>query len=128
MKYIAPKGVTVLFAQNPKSFTDIASHWAQSGIDFVTQREVFQGTGGAMFSPNSGITRGMFAAVIGRLYERSYGMLTPSESTAFSDVAAETYYSGYVSWAAENGIIEGAGCGKILPSSQSNYRSRQRKF
>ena len=55
MKYIAPKGKTVLFAQNPKSFTDISGHWAKSYIDFAAQREIFVGTGGSLFSPDTGM-------------------------------------------------------------------------
>ena len=115
MKYIAPKGKTVLFVQNPKSFTDVADHWAAFSIAFVTQREVFQGTGSEMFSPDSGMTRGMLAVVIGRLYERSYGMLNLSGPAEFTDVAAGAYYATYVSWAEENGIIEGDGGGEFDP-------------
>ncbi|QHI72915.1 InlB B-repeat-containing protein [Aminipila terrae] len=74
MKYIAPNGKTVLFANNEKSFTDISSHWAKSYIGFVTERELFMGTANNVFSPNKGMTRAMFATVLGRLYERSYGV------------------------------------------------------
>lgn len=59
MKYIAPEGVTVLFRENPKSFNDIAGHWAKDNIAYVTQRELFLGTGDS-FSPQSGMTRAMF--------------------------------------------------------------------
>lgn len=109
MKYIAPKGKTVLFASNPKDFTDISGHWAKPYIDFVTQRELFVGTDSNMFSPNQGMTRAMFAAVIGRLYERSYGIPTSSSEHAFTDVDYSGYYGEYVDWAYQNGIIKGTG-------------------
>lgn len=115
MKYIAPEGKTVQFSKNPKSFTDISGHWGKSSIDFVTQRELFLGTGDAAFSPNAGMTRGMFAAVIGRLYERSYGMLTQTGISTFTDVSSGAYYSEYVNWAAANGIISGIGNNKFAP-------------
>lgn len=118
MKYIAPNSKKILFAQNPKSFTDIADHWAKVNIDFITQREIFRGTAAETFSPDTGMTRGMFAVVIGRLYERSYGMPAPSAPTAFTDISADAYYSSYVSWAAENGIIEGIGGSKFAPDRQ----------
>ncbi|PKM73128.1 MAG: hypothetical protein CVU91_06060 [Firmicutes bacterium HGW-Firmicutes-16] len=118
MKYIAPLGKTIMFAQNPKNFTDIVDHWAKSGIDFVTQREIFQGTDSVTFSPNTGMTRGMFAAVIGRLYERSYGILATEGTAAFTDVSADAYYFAYINWAAKNGIVEGAGGGKFFPDRQ----------
>jgi len=115
VKYIAPEGKTVLFEKNAKSFTDISNHWAKSNIEFITQREVFQGTDTTKFSPDSGMTRGMFAAVIGRLYERSYGLLSASGTTAFKDVAAGAYYENYVNWADKNGIMEGSGGGRFAP-------------
>jgi len=109
MKYIAPKGETVLFRKNPKSFTDIAGHWGKACINFVTEREIFVGTGSNVFSPDTGMTRAMFAAVIGRLYERSYGELTASTKHTFTDVKYDAYYGDYIDWAAENKIIIGVG-------------------
>lgn len=115
MEYIAPEGETILFAHNPKEFADTTDHWAKSSIDFITQREIFQGTGAVTFSPDVGMTRGMLATVVGRLYERSYGMLSPSRPSVFTDIAADAYYATYVLWAEENGIIEGVGGGKFDP-------------
>lgn len=115
MKYIAPKGKTVQFIPNSKSFTDISGHWAQSDIDFVTQREIFVGTGTNVFSPDTGMTRSMFAAVIGRLYERSFGTLTDSSEHVFTDVNDDVYYGRYVNWASQNKIITGVGGGLFEP-------------
>ena len=112
-KYIAPAGVNVLFAENPKSFTDNTIAWAKPGIDFVTERELFLGTGSDSFSPNVSMTRGRFVTVIGRLYERSYGSV--SGTGVFSDVPQDAYYAKYVAWASENGIIRGIGDNKFAP-------------
>ncbi len=118
MNYIVPKGVTVLFKENAKSFTDIAGHWAKNNIDFVTERELFLGTGGSEFSPLSGMTRAMFATVIGRLYERSYGELAAKNGHAFTDVNYGDYYGAYIDWAAENNIITGVGGGLFEPERE----------
>ena len=118
MKYIAPKDKAVLFTPNPKNFTDISGQWAQSYIDFVTQREIFVGTGGNLFSPDAGMTRAMFAAVIGRLYERSYGPLTDSSEHAFTDVNYDDYYGRYVDWASQNKVIIGVGGGLFKPDRE----------
>ena len=115
-KYIAPEGVTVLAKQNAKSFTDISSHWAESYIDFVTERELFAGTGNGMFSPDTGMTRVMFATVIGRLYERSYGEIKETDTHSFTDCDYDDYYGKYVDWAAEEGIISGYGNGEFGPN------------
>ncbi|WP_037372559.1 InlB B-repeat-containing protein [Anaerovorax odorimutans] len=115
MKYIAPEGERVQFMQNSKYFNDINGHWAKTGIDFVTQREIFVGTTNNTFSPNSGMTRAMFATVIGRLYERSYGNISATVGT-FSDVPDGKYYSPYVNWAEKNSIIMGIGGNKFAPN------------
>ncbi len=118
MKYIAPDGETVLLTPNPKNFTDIAGHWAKDYIDFVTQREIFVGTGADTFSPDTGMTRAMFATVIGRLYERSYGALTTSETHALTDCDYSEWYGSYIGWCSENGIIEGVGGGLFEPGRE----------
>jgi len=118
MKYIVPAGVTVLFRQNSKEFSDIAGHWAKSNIDFVTQRELFLGTGDDKFSPQSGMTRAMFATVIGRLYERSYGELLKKDDNNFTDIDKDSYYAAYIDWASENNIISGIGGGLFKPDRE----------
>ena len=115
-KYIAPSGVTVLFKENAKMFSDIGSHWAKDYIGFVTEREIFLGTGSDAFSPDSGMTRAMFATVIGRLYERSYGKIEVSGDHTFTDCDYDDYYGKYVDWAADAGIIGGYGNVKFGPS------------
>ena len=117
-KYIAPEGVTVSVILNKKSFTDISGHWAAGSIDFVTEREIFVGTGGGNFSPDLGMTRAMFAAVIGRLYERSYGEIKTSGTHTFTDCDYNTYYGKYIAWASKNGIIYGYGNGRFGPDDQ----------
>lgn len=115
MRYIAPDGATVLFQENTKTFTDTGSNWAKNYIEFVTEREIFLGTGSNAFSPDSGMTRAMFAAVVGRLYEGSYGKIEAVSPHAFTDCDYDDYYGKYVDWAAENGILGGYGNGKFGP-------------
>jgi len=112
-KYLAPDGASVAFADNPKSFIDNTIAWAKPGIDFVTERELFLGITPDRFGPNETMTRGMFVAVIGRLYERSYGSV--SGTGTFTDVAPDAYYAKYVAWANENGIIRGVGKNRFAP-------------
>ena len=114
-KYIAPANVTVEFMENPKNFIDNTIEWAKPSIDFVTEREIFLGTGQNIFSPYEGMTRAMFVTVIGRLYERSFGRV--SGTCTFSDVDAKAYYAKYVGWANENGIIKGIGENKFDPNA-----------
>ena len=62
------------------------------------------------------MTRGMFVTVVGRLYERSYGSVTGT--TAFSDVDKNAYYTAYVAWAHENGIVKGIGSNMFAPDGE----------
>jgi hypothetical protein len=115
MKYIAPKGEVVLFKENPKNFMDISSHWAKDNIDFVTERELFIGTEPNVFSPDVSMTRAMFATVMGRLHERSFGEISQSIEKPFTDISYDNYYTKYVIWAEKNGIVNGIGGGKFDP-------------
>lgn len=114
-KYIAPTGATIFLTHNAKSFTDVPGHWAAESIGFVSEREIFLGTGSDTFSPNASMTRAMFSTVIGRLYERSYGEIKTSDTHAFTDCNYGDYYGKYVDWAAENKIISGYGNGRFTP-------------
>lgn len=116
-KYIAPEGVTVLFKDNHKIFADISGHWAHSEIDFVTEREIFLGTGNGKFSPETKMTRAMFATVLGRLYERSYGEIAVVSAGEYSDCNYDSWYGKYVNWAGKNGIVNGYGHGKFGPGN-----------
>lgn len=93
----------------------IAGHWAEGYIAFVTEREIFVGTGDGAFSPDTGMTRAMFATVIGRLYERYYGEIKTSGIQTFTDCDYDAYYGKYIAWASENGIIGGYGDGRFGP-------------
>ena len=114
-KYIAPADAKVFFMENPKSFKDITKHWGREYIKFATERELFFGTDVDLFSPDLGMTRAMFATVVGRLYERSYGTIAVSGLGAFNDCSYDDYYGKYVHWAAKNGIISGYGNGQFGP-------------
>ncbi len=117
-KYIAPDGKSVYETKNPKDFSDVSGHWAAAPIKFVTERELFLGTGSDTFSPENGMTRAMFATVIGRLYERSFGEIKAANSCTFTDCNYSDYYGNYVDWAAENKIINGYGSSKFGPNDQ----------
>jgi uncharacterized repeat protein (TIGR02543 family) len=117
-KYLAPERETVLLSPNPKSFTDISSHWGKTSVDFVTEREIFVGTGTNIFSPDTGMTRAMLATAIGRLYERSFGPLTTAGTHVFTDCDYTAWYGSYIDWCAENGIVTGVGGGSFEPDRQ----------
>lgn len=117
-KYVAPVGMTVSVMRNGKSFTDVTGHWAAGYIGFATEREIFVGTGGSTFSPDAGMNCAMFATVIGRLYEHSFGEIETSGNQTFTDCDYDAYNGKYIAWASENGIISGYGNGRFGPDDQ----------
>ncbi|MDO4542006.1 MAG: CehA/McbA family metallohydrolase [Bacillota bacterium] len=118
--YIETTGKTVLFKENPKSFSDVNQHWAKDAIDFVAEREIFIGTDNNKFSPDNGMTRAMFVTVIGRLYERSYGLDISDAEKNFKDVKYDSWYGPYVQWAAQNDIVKGVSSDSFEPTKLIN--------
>ena len=96
-------------------FTDIENHWAKDNIFFVVSRGLLNGTSATTFSPNTGMTRGMFVTALGRLA----GIDPADYSTGkFTDVKADADYAPYVNWAASKGIISGTTDTTFAPDSQ----------
>ena len=104
--------------KNPApAFTDIHNHWAADNILFAASRGLLSGTSDTTFSPNTGMTRGMFVTALGRLA----GINPDSYKTGkFTDVKADAYYAPYVNWAAQNGIVEGVTATTFAPDSNIN--------
>ena len=115
MKYLAPEGTEVSFMDNHKDYTDVAGHWGADYIQFVSERELLIGTEDLTFSPDMGVTRAMFATVLGRLYESSFGPISAGTESAFHDLEQDAYYTKYVTWAAENHLVQGIGDGLFDP-------------
>ena len=88
-------GDTVKLVNNAQNFADIPTgHWSSDSIDFVTSRELFNGTGVDTFSPGSNMTRGMLWTVLARMD----GVDTSSGST---------WYEAGRTWAMASGISDG---------------------
>ena len=101
--------------KNPvPAFTDIKGHWAEDNIIFVASRGLLTGTGNNQFSPNTGMTRGMFVTALGRLAD-----IDPADykTGKFTDVKADAYYAPYVNWAAEKGIVNGTTATTFSPDT-----------
>ena len=98
-------------------FTDIQNHWAADNILFVASRGLLSGTSDTTFSPNTGMTRGMFVTALGRLA----GINPDSYQTGkFTDVKADAYYAPYVNWAAQTGIVTGVTATTFAPDTNIN--------
>jgi len=91
----------------PAQFRDIHGHWAYRDIGRAVEQNLFSGVGDGLFAPNGNMTRAMFVTVLGRVARQLGIDASPRGQAPFQDVAAGTWYSNYVTWAWEQGIVQG---------------------
>ncbi len=98
--------------QNP--FSDISSSaWYYEAVGYMHYHKLMAGTSDTTFSPNEPMTRGMFVTVLGRME----GVDVAKYSTSnFDDVADGMWYTPYVAWANDNGIVEGMSATTFAPN------------
>ncbi|MGN1349621.1 MAG: S-layer homology domain-containing protein [Anaerovoracaceae bacterium] len=109
-------GTTDQPGTSERTFTDVrAEDWYHDAVAFVTEKGYFSGTGNGRFSPSENMTRGMFVTVLGRMAGAD---VSSYAAGAFSDVPQGRYYTGYVAWASENGIVSGVGGGRFDPDGR----------
>ncbi len=94
-------------------FSDVrSSDWYADAAAYVSGKGYFNGLPGNIFGADINMTRAMFVTVIGRIEGVNAGEFSVSD---FKDVADGSWYAPYVKWAAQNGIVTGAGGGKFDP-------------
>lgn len=83
---------------------DITNHWAKECIEYCVNSKLFSGTSAYTFSPDAAITRGMFVTVLGRFAD-----VDPSYTadTVFEDVDLNAYFTPYINWAKDKGLVSG---------------------
>ena len=95
-------------ADQTTGFTDVpADAWYAGAVQYCREKGLMSGTSDTAFSPEAPLTRAMLATVLHRMS----GTPTVSDAPAFTDVAAGSWCSDAVSWAAKTGIISGYGGG-----------------
>lgn len=99
-------------------FKDIKkSDWfvKNGSIDYAYNAGLFMGATDTAFEPQTAMTRGMFVTVLGRLH----GVKAQKTATQFADVKKSAYYSGFVAWAAKNGIVSGVSATAFEPETNA---------
>lgn len=95
-------------------FSDVApGAWYADEVRYVYDRGLMDGTGGGRFEPQKGLTRGMFVTVLGRLADVNKAAWP---GAGFPDTAAGQWYTPYVRWAADAGIVNGYPDGSFRPN------------
>lgn len=89
------------------SFNDVLpGQWYYAAIEYVVENGYFNGVSEDSFAPNDPMTRAMFVTVLGR-FAGVEDTAAEASNSIFVDVAPGSYYSSYVGWAVENGIVLG---------------------
>ncbi len=85
-------------------FVDVNERdWFYSAVKYAVDNEIFNGVGANSFAPNASMTRAMLVTVLYRME----GVDAVSGQIPFVDVKSDTWYSGAVLWAANEGIVNG---------------------
>lgn len=93
-------------------FSDVVpGSWYENGVQYVYENSLMVGTSQTEFSPNANTTRGMIVTILYRLEDSP----EVENVSPFSDVPADEWYTNAVSWAAQEGIVDGYGNGKFGP-------------
>ena len=88
---------TVKLVNNSTRFDDVpADDWAASAVDYVSSRQLFQGTGGNRFTPAEKMTRGMLLTVMARL-----------DGADTTPANGEEWFARGAAWAVEKNVSNG---------------------
>ena len=106
--------IEVTFTNGKLPFTDVReSDWFYKDVAFAYENGLFAGTSDTTFSPNASMTRAMLVTVLYRLE----GQPAVNGRSGFSDVQYNGYYEDAVTWAADNGIVNGTSTTTFSPNA-----------
>ncbi|MBQ4248996.1 MAG: S-layer homology domain-containing protein [Clostridia bacterium] len=95
------------------AFTDLgADAWYKDGVDWCLENGLMNGVSGDLFAPNSDTSRAMIVTMLWRMEGQPEG-----GENVFADVPAQSWYTGAVSWAASNGIVNGISESEFAPDT-----------
>ena len=96
-----------------KSFDDLdVNAWYHEDADYVIENGIFKGIGETTFAPNDKLTRAMLVTVLYRMENEP----ATNRSIPFSDVDMGAYYANAISWAKQNGIVNGVTENEFAPN------------
>ncbi|MBF8984743.1 S-layer homology domain-containing protein, partial [Lutibacter sp. B2] len=97
-------------------FTDVkSSAWYYNAVAFVNMNGLMKGQTDTTFGSQIAITRGMFVTILGRMEGVDATMY--ANKNTFSDVKSNQYYTPYIVWASDKGIVNGTGEDKFAPNA-----------
>mgnify|MGYP002469274401 CR=1 FL=1 len=98
---------TILARQNDADLNG-GNTWYENAQNWAKAKGISDGA-----NPNADINRAQMVTMLWR----AEGQSAAGGAATFTDVSADSYYAGAVSWAIENGITTGVGGGKFDPTA-----------
>lgn len=94
-------------------FTDLSDNaWYSDSAKYVLENGLMKGVTDTTFAPNENLTRAMLVTVLYRAENEP----ATNRSIPFSDVDMGAYYASAVSWAKQNGIVNGVTENEFAPN------------
>ena len=94
-------------------FQDVGQNdWFADAVKYVSENKLMNGTSITAFSPNGNMSRAMLATVLYRMSGE-----TAEADSSFGDVSSSAYYAAAVSWASNEGIVNGTGADAFSPNA-----------
>ena len=111
------KAVTVTAVGSGYRFEDVsADTWYYRAVEHMAAEGTIKGVSDTSFGAVLPMNRAAFVTLLGRLD----GVAETTAETPFADVPVDSYYSGYVAWAVENGITAGVSETAFAPAASVN--------
>ena len=98
---------TILARQNDADLNG-GNTWFENAQNWAKAKGISDGA-----NPNGTINRAQMVTMLWR----AMGQPAPATAATFTDVSADSYYAGAVSWAVENGVTTGVGGGRFDPTA-----------
>ncbi|MFC5650050.1 S-layer homology domain-containing protein [Paenibacillus solisilvae] len=99
-------------ASSASPFNDISNNYGKKAIIHLYERNIITGTSASTFSPDKPITRAEFVTVLDRLLGLT---AVNSPISSFTDVAKQSWYSGWIQAAVQLGLAEGVSASAFAP-------------
>ena len=102
--------------QSDAVFSDVpATHWAYASVMELQKRGIVNGVQKGIFAPNAEVTRAQFMKMLAGVAGAQVG--EPDKALPFTDVAEGSWYTPYVAWAYQTGVVNGVSATSFAPDA-----------
>lgn len=117
------ESVAVELTAGPRFEDVLPGQWFYEAVEHMAAEGYIRGVSATHFAPAADMNRAAFVTLLGRLE----GVEETHVQTRFTDVPVASFFSGYVQWADEKGIVNGVSATLFAPA-QSVTREQMVTF